>query len=93
MAAANQGKNMKNVMKHLAGVAAMAALTVPSMAMAQPGNPAASLSVASKVRAATPTKSANKLGSTVINLAIFAVLVGGGLAIITTSGDNKSKSP
>jgi len=92
MAAANQGKNMKTAFKRFAGVAAMAALAMPSMAMAAPGNPAASLSVAGNVRAAAPVKKASKLGSTVINLAIFAVLVGGGLLLITT-GDDKSKSP
>lgn len=92
MTAANQGKHMKIAMKRMAGVAAMAALAMPSMAMAAPGNPAASLSVAgAQVRASAKTKNANKLGSTVINLAIFAVIVGGGLAIITTGGDSKSK--
>ena len=80
-------------MKRLVGVAAMAALAVPTMAMAAPGNPAASLSVAgSNVRASAKAKGTNKLGgSMLINLAIFAVLVGGGLAIISNS--DKSKSP
>ena len=93
MAAANQGKLMKTVMKQMAGVAAMAALAMPSVAMARPGNPAAKLSVASgKVRASAKAKGANKLSGTLINLAIFAVIVGGGLALIT-SGDDKAKSP
>jgi len=85
---------MKTLMKRLAGVAAMAALAMPSVAMASPGNPAAKLSVASgQVRAAATAKGANKLGgSTLINLAIFAVIVGGGLLLIT-SGDDKAKSP
>ena len=84
---------MKTVIKRLAGIAAMAALAMPSVAMASPGNPAAKLSVASgQVRAGAPAKGANKLGSTVINLAIFAVIVGGGLLLITKS-DDKSKSP
>ncbi|MEO5938132.1 MAG: hypothetical protein ABIQ43_03895 [Sphingomonas sp.] len=84
---------MKIVMKRLAGIAALAALAVPNVAMAAPGNPAAKLSVAgSNVRAAAKAKGANKLGSTVINLAIFAVIVGGGLLLITQS-DDKSKSP
>lgn len=90
MAAANQGKHMKIVLKRLAGVAAMAALAMPSVAMAAPGNPAAKLSVAASVRAPAKAKGANKLNSTVINLAIFAVIVGGGLLLITTG---KSKSP
>ena len=84
---------MKILMKRLAGVAAIAALAVPSVAMAGPVNPAAKLSVAGSVRAPAKTKGANHLGSTVINLAIFAVIVGGGLAIITTGGDDKAKSP
>lgn len=88
MAATNQGHIMKNAMKRLAGVAAIAALAVPSVAMAKE-NPAASLSVAKSVRAAAQTKNGSKLGSTAVNLAIFAVLVGGGLALITT---NNSKS-
>ncbi|MBS0480398.1 MAG: hypothetical protein JSR79_14015 [Proteobacteria bacterium] len=84
---------MKIAIKRLAAAAAMAALAMPSVAMASPGNPAASLSVANaQVRAATPAKGANKLaGTTLINLAIFAVLVGGGLLLITN--DDKSKSP
>jgi hypothetical protein len=89
MAATNQGHIMKNAMKRLAGVAAMAALAVPSVAMAKE-NPAASLSVAKSVRAAAPAKNANKFGGTVANLAIFAVIVGGGLLILTT-GKSKSK--
>jgi hypothetical protein len=84
---------MKTVFKRLAGVAAMAALAAPTMAMADPGNPAAKLSVAGNVRAATPTKGASKVGhATLINLAIFAVIVGGGLALLTT-GKDKPKSP
>ncbi|QDZ06329.1 hypothetical protein FPZ24_01625 [Sphingomonas panacisoli] len=78
-------------MKRLAGMAAIAALAMPSVAMASPSNPAAKLSVAGNVRAGAPAKNANKLGSTVINLAIFAVIVGGGLLILTT-GKDKSKS-
>lgn len=84
---------MKILMKRLAGMAAIAALAMPSVAMASPGNLAAKLSVAgSSVRAPAKVKGANKLGgSTLINLAIFAVIVGGGLLLITKS--DKSKSP
>lgn len=83
---------MKILMKRLAGMAAIAALAMPSVAMAKPVNPAASLSVAKSVRAPAKAKGTNKLGgSTLINLAIFAVIVGGGLALITS--DNGSKSP
>jgi fructose-specific phosphotransferase system IIC component len=83
---------MKILMKRLAGMAAIAALAMPSVAMAGPVNSAAKLSVAGSVRAPAKVKGANKLGSTVINLAIFAVIVGGGLLLITT-GDDKAKSP
>ncbi|MDB5681241.1 MAG: hypothetical protein JWO16_1046 [Sphingomonas bacterium] len=83
---------MKILMKRLAGMAAIAALAMPSVAMASPDNPAAKLSVAGSVRAPAKAKGANKLGgSTLINLAIFAVIVGGGLLLITKS--DKSKSP
>ena len=84
---------MKMLMKRLAGMAAIAALAMPSVAMAGPVNAAAKLSVAGSVRAPAKVKGANKLSSTVINLAIFAVVVGGGLAIITSGGDDKAKSP
>lgn len=84
---------MKIVMKRLAGIAAIAALAMPSVAMAAPGNPAAKLSVAGSVRAPAKAKGASKLGgTTLINLAIFAVVVGGGLLLITKS-DDKAKSP
>jgi hypothetical protein len=84
---------MKTVFKRLAGVAAMAALAAPTIAQAGE-NPASKLSVAGNVRAATPTKGASKIGhTTLINLAIFAVIVGGGLALITSGGNDKPKSP
>lgn len=82
---------MKTVFKRLAGVAAVAALAMPTIAQA---NPAASLSLSPSVRASATTANSSKIGkSTLLNLGIFAVLVAVIVVATTTGGDDKPDSP
>ena len=78
------------IAKYLGAIAALSMATAP--ALAAPANPAASLSVAKSVRAASPTKSANKLHGAGIFLAAAAA-VAVVVAVVLIADDNKSKSP
>lgn len=81
---------MKTVMKRLAGMAAIAALALPTFAQAA-GNPATSLSLSHSARAATDASGKSAIGkSTLINLAIFGVLIAVVLVATTTGGDDDS---
>ena len=78
------------IAKYLGAIAAMSMATAP--ALAAPANPAASLSVAKSVRAASPTKNASQLHGAGIFLAAAAV-VGIIVAVVLIADDNKAKSP
>ncbi len=81
---------MKTVFKRLAGVAAVAALAMPTFAQA---NPAASLSLSSGVRASAKASNGSKIGkTTLINLGIFAVIVAVVLVATTTGGDKSDSN-
>jgi hypothetical protein len=85
---------MKTVTKRLAGLAAMMALTAPTLAQAG-GNPAASLSITGGARSSTATKGNSKLSggtATIVNLGILAGLVVI-LLVATSTGDDKPASP
>jgi hypothetical protein len=83
-------ETIMRIAKYLGAIAAMSMATAP--ALAAPANPAASLSVAKSVRAASPTKDASKLHGAGVFLAAAAV-VGVIVAIVLIADDNKAKSP
>ncbi|CAN5493205.1 hypothetical protein BH09PSE4_BH09PSE4_09470 [soil metagenome] len=60
----------------IAATIAAAMLTVPTVALAAPQNPAASLSVA-PARVGAPKGASKAAGSTLINIAILGALVAG----------------
>lgn len=77
--------------KYLAAVAAVSMAAAP--ALAEPANPAASLSVSKSVRAGSPSEKANNFhgtGAVVGILALLAIIAG---IIAATHGSSKPKSP
>jgi hypothetical protein len=83
-------ETIMRIAKYLGAIAAMSMATAP--ALAAPANPAASLSVAKSIRAASPTKDGSKLHGAGVFLAAAAA-VGVIVAIVLIAKDNKAKSP